>query len=107
MSRDAAIYAMAGVVWIGTFVLVALAVWIKKQESPEFSFLWHIRNLKISAGQYEKLASSIRIMMYLYAFLAGIESAKGDVSMAVTCGALFFGFQAILFWVKTRWMRIS
>ncbi len=104
MTMGTAIYAMAGVVWIGTFVLVALAVWIKKQETPGFSFLRHIRNLRISAGQYEKLASSTRIMMYLYAFLAGIESAKGDVSMAVTCGALFFGFQAMLFWMRMKWV---
>ena len=104
MTMGMAIYATAGVVMFGTSVLVALAVWIKKQETPEFSFLRHIRTMRMNAVQYEQFASSARMMMYLYAFLTGIESAKGDVSMAVTCGALFFGFQAILFWVRTKWM---
>ena len=104
MSMSTAIYAMAGVVWLGTFVLVGLAIWIKKQETPEFSFLRHIRTMRMSHVQYEKFVSSARVMMYLYAFLAGIESARGDVSMALTCGALFFGFQAMLYWVRTKWV---
>ena len=104
MSMSTAIYAMAGVVWLGTFVLVGLAIWIKKQETPEFSFLRHIRNLKLSTIQYEKFASSTRIMMYIYVFMAGIEYAEGNISMAVTCGALFLGFQAMLYWVRMKWV---
>ena len=61
-----AIYAMASVVWLGTFVLVGLAIWIKKQETPGFSLLRHIRTMRMSNVQYEKFASSTRIMMYIY-----------------------------------------
>ena len=54
MTMGMAIYATAGVVMFGTFVLVALAVWIKKQETPEFSFLRYIRNMRMSVVQYEQ-----------------------------------------------------
>ena len=76
----------------------------KIPKTPDFSFLGYIRNFKMSESQYERFASSTRVMMYLYAFMAGIESAKGDVSMAVTCGVLFFCFQVMLFWVRTKWV---
>ncbi len=104
MTMEMGIYISMGIVTIWAFALVAFAVWSKKQETPEFSFLRHIRTMRMNAVQYEQFASSARMMMYLYAFLAGIESAKGEVSMTVTFGALFFGFQATLFWVRTKWV---
>ncbi len=104
MTMEMGIYVSMGIVMFGVFVMVALAVWLKKKEMPEFSFLKHIRTMRMSPVQYEQFASSARMMMYLYAFLTGIETAKGDVSMAITCGALFLGFQATLFWVRTKWV---
>ena len=73
-------------------------------ETPDFSFLGYIRNFKLSESQYERFASSTRMMLYLYAFMAGIELGRGNVSMAVTCGVLFFCFQVMLFWVRTKWV---
>ncbi len=104
MTMEMAIYVSMGIVTVWAIALVAWAVWSKMQETPDFSFLQHIRNFKLSKRQYEKFASDTRMMMYLYVFLAGIESAKGNVSLAVTCGVLFVGFQAVLYWVKTKWV---
>lgn len=104
MTMEMAIYVSMAIVMFGVSVMVAFAVWLKKQETPEFSFLRHIRNMRMNAVQYEKFASSARMMMYLYAFLAGIEANKGDVSMAVTFGALFLGLQATLFGMRTKWV---
>lgn len=104
MTMEMAIYVAMGIVTVWAIALVAWAVWSKMQEAPDFSFRQHIRNFKLSKSQYEKFASDTRMMMYLYVFLAGIESAKGNVSMAVTCGALFFGFQVVLYWVKSKWV---
>lgn len=104
MTMEMAIYLSMGIVTVWAIALVAWAVWSKKQETPDFSFLQHIRNLKLTTDQYEKFASDARMMMYLYVFLAGIESAKGNVSMAVTCGALFLVFQIVLYWVKSKWV---
>ena len=104
MTMEMAIYVAMGIVTVWAIALVAWAVWSKKQETPDFSFLQHIRNLKLTTDQYEKFASDARMMMYLYVFLAGIESAKGNVSMAVTCGALFLVFQIVLYWVKSKWV---
>ena len=100
----AEIYVSMGIILFGALALVVLAVWSKKKETPEFSFLRHIQNMRISTIQYEKFASSTRMMMYLYAFMAGLASAKGNVSMAITCSALFLGFQATLYWVRTKWV---
>ena len=119
MTTEMTIYISMGITTVWAIALTAWALWSKRQEmlempettetteTPDFSFLGYIRSFKMSERQYERFASSTRMMMYFYAFLAGIASAKGDVSMVVTCGALFFGFQAMLFWMKTRWMRIS
>ena len=46
MTMGMAIYATAGVVMFGAIILVAFAVWSKKQEMPEFSFLRHIRTMR-------------------------------------------------------------
>ena len=119
MTTEMAIYISMGITTVWAIALTAWALWSKRQETsettetpkipktPDFSFLGYIRSFKMSERQYERFASSTRVMMYLYAFMAGIELGRGNVSMAVTCGALFFGFQAMLLWVKTRWMRIS
>ena len=104
MTMEMAIYVAMCIVTVWALFLVAFAVWSKKKETPDFSFLQHIRNLKLTTDQYEKFASDARMMMYLYVFLAGIESAKGNVSMAVTCGALFLVFQIVLYWVKSKWV---
>lgn len=104
MTMEMGIFVLMGIVTVWALSLVAFAVWSKKQETPEFSFLRHIRNMRMNAVQYEKFASSARMMMYLYAFLAGIEANKGDVSMAVTFGALFLGLQATLFGMRMKWV---
>ncbi len=116
MTTEMAIYISMGITTVWAIALTAWALWSKRQETsettetpkipktPDFSFLGYIRSFKMSERQYEQFASSTRMMMYFYAFLAGIASAKGDVSMAVTCGALFVGFQFVLFWVKTKWI---
>lgn len=104
MTMEMAIYISIGILTIWAFAMLAWAVWSKKQENPEFSFMRHVRNLKMSTVQYNKFAASARIMMYLYAFLAGMAWGKGDILMAVMCASLFFGIQALLFLVSTRWL---
>ena len=116
MTTEMTIYISMGISTVWAIALTAWALWSKRQEmsettetpkipeTPDFSFLGYIRNFKMSESQYERFASSTRMMMYFYAFLAGIASAKGDVSMAVTCGALFVSFQAMLFWVTRKWV---
>ena len=116
MTTEMAIYISMGITTVLAICLTAWALWSKRQEmleipetpetpeTPDLSFLRHIRNFKLSESQYERFASSTRMMMYLYAFIAGIELDRGNVSMAVTCGALFVGFQAIMFWVTRKWV---
>ena len=100
MTMNMAIYVSMGILTIWAFTMLAWEVWSKKQEDNGFSFVEHIRNLKMSRAQYEHFANSARFMMYLYAFLTGMSWGKGDISMAATCGALFMGLQAILCWMK-------
>ncbi len=102
MTIEFAIYVSMGIVIVWAFAMVAWAIWSKKQENPEFSFMKHLRNLKMSKVQYERFASSARIMMYLYAFMGGVAWEKGDISMVVMCASLFFGIQALLFLIRTR-----
>ncbi|MHB1301422.1 MAG: hypothetical protein ACYCY8_11225 [Burkholderiales bacterium] len=104
MTMNMAIYISMGILTAWAFTMLAWAIWSKKQEYPEFSFLKHLRNLKMSRAQYDQFANSARIMMYLYAFLAGMAWGKGEITMAVACGALFLGFEVVLFWVKPRWV---
>ena len=113
MTTEMTIYISMGITTVWAICLTAWALWSKRQEmlettetkeTPDFSFLGYIRNFKLSESQYERFASSTRMMMYLYAFMAGIELDRGNVSMAVTCGALFVGFQVMLFWIRTKWV---
>ena len=104
MTMEMAVYVSMGIVIIWAFVMVAWAVWSKKQENPEFSFMKHLRTLKMSRVQYEQFVSSGRVMMYSYAFMGGVAWGKGNISMAATCGFLFLGLQILLFWARGRWI---
>ncbi len=105
MSMETAIYVSMGIVILWAFAMVAWAVWSKKQENPEFSFLRHVRNLKLTRVQYEQFASSGRLMMYSYAFMGGVAWGKGNISMAITSVSMFVGMQLVLFWVRAE--RVS
>ena len=105
MSMEMAVYVSMGIVIVWAFSMVTWAVWSKKQENPGFSFLKHLRNLKMNRVQYEQFASSGRLMMYSYAFMGGVAWGKGEVSMAVTSGATFLAIQGLLFWMRRE--RVS
>ena len=105
MSMEMAVYVSMGIVIIWAFAMVAWAVWSKKQENPEFSFLRHVRTLKLTTVQYEQFAASGRLMMYSYAFMGGIAWGKDDISMVVASVSMFLAIQLILHWVKVR--RVS
>ena len=100
MTMNMAIYISMGILTVWAFTMLAWAIWSKKQEYPDFSFLKHLRNLKMSRSQYEQFANSARFMMYLYAFLAGMSWGRGEISMAITTASLFMGMQLVLFWVR-------
>ena len=102
MTMEMAVYASMGIVITWALTMVVWAVWSKKQENPEFSFLRHVRTLKMTTVQYEQFASSGRVMMYSYAFMGGVAWGKGEVSMAVTSGATFLAIQLIMFWVRAK-----
>ncbi|MHB1301218.1 MAG: hypothetical protein ACYCY8_10185 [Burkholderiales bacterium] len=104
MTMEMAIYISMGILIVWAFTMLAWAVWSKKQEIPDFSFLKHLRNLKMSRAQYDQFASSARIMMYLYAFLAGMSWGKGEISIATTCGALFLGLEVFLLLVRKGYL---
>ena len=103
MTMNMAIYVSMGILTVWAFTMLAWAVWSKKQEIPEFSFVESLRNLKISRAQYDQFANSARFMMYLYAFLAGVAWGKANIFIAVTCGSLFLGLQILLFLVRDGW----
>ena len=107
MTMEMAIYVSMGIVIVWAFCMVAWAVWSKKQENPEFSFLSHARKLGMSTAQYAQFTSSGRVMMYLYAFMGGVAWGKGATLMAVTCGAMLLGLQLALVWVKKRNYKLN
>ncbi len=102
MSMEMAIYVSLGIVITWALGMVTWAVWSKRQENPEFSFLMHVRTLKLTTVQYEQFAASGRLMMYSYAFMAGLAWGRGEISLAVTSGFLFLGLQLLLFWAAIR-----
>ena len=100
MSMEMAVYVSMGIVIVWAFILLTWAVWSKKQENQEFSFLRHVRNLKLTRVQYEQFASSSRVIMYIYAFMAGLAWGKGEVSMVIASASVFLAMPVILFWVR-------
>ena len=105
MSMEMAVYVSMGIVITWAFAMVAWAVWSKKQENPEFAFLRHVRNLKLTRVQYEQFASSGRLMMYSYAFMGGVAWGRGEMSMVITTASMFLAIQGILFWMLKK--RVS
>ncbi len=102
MSMEMAVYVSMGIVIVWALALVAWAVWSKKQANPEFSFLRHVRNLKLTKVQYEQFASSGRLMMYSYAFMGGVAWGRGEMSMVIASVFVILAIQSVLFWVKER-----
>ena len=102
MSMEMAVYVSMGIVIIWAFILLTWAVWSKKQENPEFSFLRHVRNLKLTRVQYEQFASSSRVIMYIYAFMAGLAWGRGEISMVITTASMFLAIQGLLFWMRAE-----
>ena len=104
MTMNMAIYVSMGILTIWAFTMLAWEVWSKKQEDNGFSFVEHIRNLKMSRAQYEHFANSARFMMYLYAFLTGMALGKCEISMVISSGTMFLGLQILLVLIRIRWV---
>lgn len=107
MTMNMAVYVTFAILTIWVAIMVAWTIRLKKQDKPEFSFTSHLRTMKISTSQYEKLASDARILMYLYVFVCGVELGKGNVSMAVSAGFSFLLLQAALFLIKRNWASFN
>ena len=107
MTMNMAVFVTFAILTIWAAIMVAWTIRSKKQDKPEFSFIAHLRTMKISMSQYEKLASDARILMYLYVFVCGVELGKGNVSMAVSAGFTFLLLQAALFLIKSKWVSFN
>ena len=93
--------AIAATMACGVF-LTALAIWSKKQEKRDYSFLKFVRNIRVTPSRYETIASDARILTYLYACFGAVEAARGNFSLASTFVAMNLMIHAFRAWVRSR-----
>lgn len=83
-------------------LLTTLAIWSKKQEKPDLTFLGFVRNIRVKPPRYKKIASDVRLLTYFYALIGVVEAARGDISMTASFIAMILMIQALRAWARSR-----